>query len=189
MKIKELLEKLKGVEKSKLNKDELLITLKRLTNSANLRIRRLKKQNLRGDIFTPKSYFRYGGKKLTYNQLQARLTSVLKFLNRKTSTSRGLKDYLKKQDKYTHDMTDEEATNFWNAYNRFMVKGGMKEIYPSESGYNPVLEWLRGRFDAYPEYSYDEDNIYNALKRQFDPRRPYNESFGKYRFRKPKKGN
>lgn len=189
MKSKDLLE-IKGTEKNKLKTEELKQIVKQLTNVANLRIRRLKEKGYKG-IYIPLSYFRIGttrgaNKTQVRNELQSKLTALQSFLNRKTSTIRGAKEFFKKSNQWTYNLNDEEKKIFWESYRFYMDKRGMKEIYASHNGYNPVLEWLSDRMNS-KKFSFDYKNIIQALDREEKRFVNPNDKFGKYKFRRTRK--
>lgn len=121
---------------NKLNKEDLKSITSRLVSASNKRIKRLA-QTPRG-----KSSFAYQsveerGRKFSVrgmdtNQLKNEFSRAKRFLNMKTSTVRGWKEYRSQMETRTHGATSGESVNwsertwskYWKVYRRFSETHG-----------------------------------------------------------------
>lgn len=108
------------------------------------------------------------GIKNTRSAVRSRFEQVKNFLQAKTSTAKGFKEYRSKMyealgNKIT--MSKERENDFWRAYNRFMIDDHQKAIFKSK-GENAVLYWLRNYAES--NNIYDTDSLYQALRKEAD---------------------
>ena len=136
----------------KLNKQSLKAVVNRLISSANKRLRRLQKSGSSSPAF--KQHYDYDKKELkpftlkgakTRNEVENVMKRVKSFLQAKSSTIKGYREYVQEVKVQLGDFeSKEQANEFWNTYNEWIKTH--PELYHLYGDTNGLVEMFYDNF-------------------------------------------